>query len=279
MQTYALYKNILTKALCGLCAVAWLSCEKVVSVDLNQTAPQTVIEGIINDQPGPYVVHLTKTGSYFAPSLTFPSISGARVTITDDAGMRDTLRERMPGVYTSSSDWIGVPGRIYTLNVDAEGKTYHADSRMPAKVTIDSMYTVQVHTLGEKNGVDLYVVFSDPPSMGNYYRIDVYYHNNIFLDTLTTRRYRLYNDRLTDGTKTSFRVGVGRRAKIGDTITVDLLSIDKPTYEYFRMVNDALATSRSPTALSPANPNSNIDAGALGYFTAYTIDRKNYILQ
>ena len=71
--------------------IAWLlsGCQQVVSVDLNTANPRVVVEGNIKDQPGPYSVFLSMTGSYFDTTLVDPHISHAQVVITDDAGNRE----------------------------------------------------------------------------------------------------------------------------------------------------------------------------------------------
>src|SRR5512135_2176424 len=94
-------------------ALAHCSCEKVVTIDLNQSNPQMVIEGVVTDQKGPYAVFLSRTGDYFVPSLSFPPVSNALVIISDNLGDRDTLREVTSGRYISSTT-EGVPGRTYT---------------------------------------------------------------------------------------------------------------------------------------------------------------------
>ena len=65
----------------------------------------------------------------------------------------------------------------------------------------------------------------------------------------------------------------------GDTVWVDLLSIDKASYDYFNTLNNILTSDRSPTSLAPANPNTNLTNGALGYFAAYSVDSRMIILQ
>ena len=64
----------------------------------------------------------------------------------------------------------------------------------------------------------------------------------------------------------------------GDTVRVDLLSIDKASYDCFNTLNDILTSDRSPTSLAPANPNTNLTNGALGYFAAYSISSKMVVL-
>ena len=68
------------------------SCQKVIDIDLNSAAPQIVIEGSISDQPGPYTVKITKTVN-FSETNIFPAVSGAAVTVSDDAGNSETLQK------------------------------------------------------------------------------------------------------------------------------------------------------------------------------------------
>ena len=263
---------VLTALLC--------SCEQVIGVDLNQAAPQVVIEGIVTDQPGPYSVTLTKSGNYFEQSLYFPPVTNALVVLSDDIGDRDTLKEGIPGTYQSSSVLRGMPGRTYALKVETGGKGYDAFSTMPQKVAIDSLFAVPRRGSSSEPGYDIYLLFKDPPELGNYYRVNVHVSDPLVaMDSIDGRRYRLYSDKLTNGNEALYRVRARRTIVPGDTITVDLLSLDKATYEYYRTLNDILTSDRSPTSLSPANPNTNLSSGSLGYFTAYAIDTKKIVLR
>ncbi|MGD1043911.1 MAG: DUF4249 domain-containing protein [Bacteroidota bacterium] len=259
--------------------IIWLlsGCQQVVSIDLNTANPRVVVEGNIKDQPGPYSVFLSMTGSYFDTTLVDPPISHAQVVITDDAGNRDTLKEVISGTYQSSK-LMGVPGRTYTLSVIANGKDYMAVTSMPSKVYIDSLYALPRHSLGGESGYDIYVLFKDPPALGNYYRINAHSSAVIPADSIDGQRYRLFTDKLTNGNEMTERIRAGRNVNPGDTITIELCSIDKASYDYFHTLSDILSSDRSPTSLSPANPNSNISGDALGYFSAYTVDTKKIII-
>jgi hypothetical protein len=261
-------------------STVWIlyGCQQVVSIDLNTANPRVVVEGNIKDQPGPYSVFLSMTGSYFDTTLATPPISHAQVVITDDFGNRDTLEEVISGAYQSST-LIGVPGRTYTLSVKADGKEYMATSSMPSKVSIDSLYALPRHGLDGESGYDIYVTFKDPPELGNYYRINARSSALIPADSIDGRRYRLFTDKLTNGNEMTERIRTGRNVSVGDTITIELCSIDKASYDYFHTLRDILSSDRSPTSLSPANPNSNISGDALGYFAAYTIDSKQIVLR
>jgi hypothetical protein len=151
---------------------------------------------------------------------------------------------------------------------------------MPKKVLIDTLYSVvRNQSRGEGPGYDIYVAFKDPPEPGNYYRINATSSVVIPTDSIDGRRYRLYTDKLTNGNEMEERIRAGRLVVAGDTITIDLMSIDKAAYDYYNTLNDILMSDRAPTSLSPANPTTNINNGSLGHFAAYTIDTKRIVLK
>ncbi|HEX9006374.1 MAG TPA: DUF4249 domain-containing protein [Bacteroidota bacterium] len=263
-------------AILVLSAVILAGCQKVVSVDLNQSNPQVVIEGVITDHPGPYTVTVEKTGDYFTPGLTFPPVADATVVVTDNAGTVDTLRHTTGGTYQSTR-LAGAPGRTYMLKVTAEGKEYDAMSSMPFRVRIDTLYTTPLVEFDGDRGYNIMVVFTDPPGTPNWYRIEAH-TTTVAADSLNGRQFILFRDNFTNGAQTTFRIRAARRVHAGDTLTVRLCSIDKATYDYYRTVNDVIQSDRSPLSVAPGNPSSNITNGSLGYFTAYAVDSATVIL-
>jgi len=250
-------------------------CQKVINVDLNEAAPRIVIEGLINDRGGPYSVTITKSGSYFNQPV-LPSVSGADVTITDNTGITDTLREATPGIYVTSRT-MGTPGRTYTLKVISDNREYSGTSTMLSHVNIGSLKLVKSefqrldfsgNTQHEIN-MEIHCFFKDPVEEKNFYRIKVLKN-----DSINTQNYRLYDDQYTNGLETELRVA---RAEAGVTFRVELLSIDKQTYEYYRTLDDLLFTNPF-FGSTPANPNNNLSNGALGYFGAVAISSKTIII-
>jgi hypothetical protein len=261
-----------------LLLVFFISCEKVVSIDLNETNPQIVIEGNITDSKGPNTVLLSKTGNYFEPSLYFPPVSNAVVVVSDNLGNIDTLKESISGTYQSSKI-SGVAGRTYFLKVIAEGKEYDATSMMQKKVAIDSLYALPIHERDE-NGYEIYVNFKDPIETGNCYRL-IPRINSLVVDTITEtgRRYMLLSDKLVNGLNVTTKIGIRHNIYPGDTVTIELQSIDQTIYEYYYTLQNIISSDRSATSLAPANPISNINNGSLGYFAAYSVDIKKIILK
>src|ERR1035437_1466857 len=249
-------------------------CQKVINVDLNEAAPRIVIEGLINDRHVPYSVTITKSGSYFNQPV-LPSVSGADVTITDNAGTTDTLREATPGIYLTSRI-RGTPGRTYTLKVISDNREYSGTSTMLSHVNIDSLKLVksefQRFDFGGNNQheipMEIHCFFKDPDEK-NFYRIRVFKN-----DSINTQNYRLYDDQYTNGNFTELRVS---NASVGNTYRIELLSLDKSTYGYFRTLADLIFTNPF-FGSTPANPNSNLSNGALGYFGACAISSKTIVV-
>jgi len=255
-------------------AFVFSGCQKVINVDLKNETPQLVIQGIITDSIGPYKVSLTKTGSYFnQPKL--PPVSHAKVVITDNTGTIDTLKERIPGLYYTSRIQ-GIPGRTYTLVVVSENKRYTAVTTMHNHVLIDSLKLEKNNSQGfgfggggrKNDRVDIHCIFNDPMEK-NFYRIKVTTN-----DTINTLNYRLYDDQYTNGEATDLQVA---RARVGDVSRIELISLDSSTYEYYRTLRDLLR-SNPIFGSTPANPNTNLTNGALGYFGAYASSSKFIVI-
>ena len=244
------------------------SCQKVINIDLNSSSPQTVIEGNISDQPGPYTVKLSQTVN-FSDANVFPPITGALVTISDNAGNSETLTETSPGIYTTST-LQGTPGRTYKLTVTASGKTYTAYSTMANPVNIDTIVSRQEGFGG--HDISWSVMFLDPAGVANYYALFMEINKVMQSD------FSSADDNLRDGDSIRIRLPMPDKIKLnsGDSVTVILESIDKNVREYFRLLQQ-LNNQGGMESAPPANPTTNLSGGALGYFSAHS-DRKKILV-
>jgi hypothetical protein len=239
------------------------SCEKVVQLDLSESSPQIVIEGVIYDQPGPYEVKISKSVGINEGTDIYQTITGASVVISDNVGNSDTLKESSSGSYITSTI-EGVPGRTYFLKVITGGITYTASSTMPYPVGIGSMY-FEKGIWG--NDIQLEVKYQDPADTINYYRMVE------FINSELQERFDVISDKLNEGEEISYSFMAqenDKKFESGDIVTIWLESIDKSVYEYFRE-----AGSDDGESASPANPTSNFNNDALGYFNACTVSKKS----
>lgn len=247
-----------------LVLMAAYSCEKVIPIDLNSAAPQIVIEGEVTNATGPYQVKISKTVN-FSSNNVFPAVSGAVVKITDNTGLTDSLTETSPGTYTTHII-KGKPGNTYSLFVSAEGKEYTSASAMPRPVPLDS---ISLETTRFFNDTQISAVanFKDPLGLGNYYQF-IEYVNGVYVpQTYVTE------DRLIDGKNIARNLyNDSSLLKTGDKLLVKMYCIDASVFSYFHTYRQV--TDNSNQSASPANPVTNISNGALGYFSAHTIQSK-----
>ena len=120
--------------------------------------------------------------------------------------------------------------------------------------------------------------FQDNPQIKDYARFKVYVNGIQQIGIFT------YDDRLTDGNYIDFNRFFFESEDVleaGDIITIELLTVDQPTFLYFRTLRDALASSRGGPfgSTAPSNPTTNWDNDALGYFSAFFTESKSIIVR
>ncbi len=250
-----------------LASLSLTACEKIIDIKLSDADKKYVIEGVITDHDGRTQVKISQTKNYSSTN-DFEGISGATVRITEEGGNATQLAETSAGVYVA--DVKGVPGKRYILHVDIDGKEFRAVSQMPQPVNIDSIYTAEMD-MGSTPEKYVNVLFNDPAETKNYYRF-VYHINGIKVKRIFTR-----NDDLSDGRLTSASLfSDDREIAVGDTIKVELQSIDTDVYAYWYSLHRG--ADGSPSA-SPANPVTNLSGGTLGYFSAHTVNEKTIVVR
>ena len=246
-----------------------LSCQKAINLKLNNAAPQLVIEGNLTDQFGEQFVTITQSVP-FTHTNTFPPVSGAIVTLSDSLGIKLTLTETAPGVY-SIYPLGGLHGHTYTLTVQTGGKIYTASSTMPYAVNLDSL-TTKSNIFGSKDQRTVTVNYQDPASIANQYLFVLYINSQqagtIFTndDSFTNGRYVKY-DLLQNGID----------ILPGDTATVEMECIDKNIYKYWFSLSQQQGNGPGG-GTAPSNPPSNFNNNALGYFSAHTVSTKAIIV-
>ncbi|OKS88635.1 DUF4249 domain-containing protein [Mucilaginibacter polytrichastri] len=260
-------KNLKSIIFILVTVITFASCQKTIVPPLPGSTPQLVIEGAVSDTAGPYHINISKTVGFYADN-TYPNVSGASVTITDQtAGVTDLLTETSAGIYTTHVI-NGKPGSAYQLKVVVDGKTYLSTSTMPYPVVLDS---VSFDYTSIKNMIQPVAHFQDPTKATNFYKF------NIQKNGVNLNRFQTQDDLLSNGKyiRTALVTDTGAIKK-NDHVSVSLVGIDKGAYNFLQeaesvaFYNDQLAT--------PSTPESNISGGCIGYFSAQTVSKKNAIV-
>lgn len=236
--------------------------------------PQIIIEGVINDIDDQCIIKITKTTDYFNPE-TNPTVSGALIKLTDDKGQTEIFTEIEPGIYTENS-LLGKPNSSYTLEVVSEGKEYSAQANIPNKVAIDSVsYYYNPLSLLFDEGYVLSCHFSDPENIRNYYRYKAYNINDV---SEAKNRELIDNDDLFNGNDATW-TWESESFQFNDTIVVELYTLDKLAYDYYKTLFSLTGEGALIFGSTPANPETNLNNGALGFFGGFTISRDTIVIQ
>jgi hypothetical protein len=94
------------------------SCIEPFDIKGSAAEPILIVEGMVTDQPGPYTVTLSYARDLEDQLSPVKMATGATVTLFDNNNNSETLVEKAPGVYQTSSGGIqGVVGSQYFIRV------------------------------------------------------------------------------------------------------------------------------------------------------------------
>lgn len=247
----------------AILAVSFCSCQKVINVNLNSSSPKYVVTGNIANDGNVATVSITKSLN-FDKGNNFPDVSGAVVYITDATNnITDTLTQATNGMYVGHN-LTGIPGHSYHLRILYDGQEFTATSTMPTPVLLDSIYT-QASIIG--NNTNVVPLYHDPATAGNYY------HFVLKVLDSTSQEVYIRDDETNNGSLVKQALRNDINISNGDSVMVEMQCVDYGVYRYYQTLGQTMGQNSA----SPANPLSNISGGALGYFSAHTVNRKKII--
>lgn len=249
--------------------ILFSSCEKVIDLSLNEAPPKIVVEAVLKDAPGNNYILLSYTSEVYTDQV-FDKISGAEVKVTDKDGNEYTFTEDpyIPGYYHHNTFEV-LPENDYSLYVNVDGKIITSTCHSFAKPTIDSLiYYPSPFEIPSEDTTYMVEYFSvDNVNEANHYRL------RIWINSVEERDfYYIGNDDFINGISYSAPF-FGADAHKGDTVLVEIISMDKANYTYLYTLS-----SNESSSTAPANPTSNLNGDAIGYFGAFSTDTMSMII-
>ncbi len=250
------------------------SCTKVIDVDLNKANPKIVVDASVNfvDTNNRYaIVKLSWTGSFYS-SNDFSKINGADLYLKTPDGKVHSLVNNADGEYISTDHINGGSLDNFELSGKIEDIEISSISSMPKRVDIDSIgaYVLPFGPPNEANLKTPIVFFTDLADEKNYYRFRLTINNEYVSELFFSR------DDGQNGEQIAFPF-MGFMVDIGDTVKIDLLNIDKESFDYYKVLNQNIGSGGFGAA--PGNPNTNIQGDAIGIFTAQQVSTKTMIVK
>jgi Domain of unknown function (DUF4249) len=280
------FKTIIPSLILSL---TMMSCEDVIQLDVPKTDPYIVVDGSITNLAGEQVIKLTKSQDLLSLA-TVEGVKNATVKVTDDLGKIYEFKDlKNVGKYVwtpaKPTDIMGVVGRTYTLEINAEGENYKAVSKLNRVPKIDSIvYKFDDANLRQKGtgkpdkGYDAHFYAVDPKGVGDCYRVKVYKN-----DTLKNSAeniviaYDGIGNKSPIGDGLAFILPLRRLAttelfRENDKVKVELLSITEAHFDFWLQLRQELnnaglfarPAARIPSNINNVNPNSTKQAS--GWF-------------
>ena len=251
-----------------LIVVFFASCEDVIELNLDDSTSKIVIEANVTNVLEPQIIKISKTKS-FKEENSFLAVIGASVKVQEENGPTYSFVERSSGNYLSIP-FKGTPGKRYTVTVTVSNQTHTAQSLMPSVVKLDSLTVTEISFFGTTNKF-VQVNYKDIPNIPNQYNYLISVNDKL------RNGYFPESDRFNDGSQVKNTLFINEPdLKKGDKVTIDFQCIDLNIYRYFFAITQIGGNGGPPT--SPANPDSNFNNGALGYFSAHTSQKVSIII-
>jgi len=255
------------------------SCEADLELNV-QNADRTylVVDGMITNEAKAHCIRLSTSYPYFGKSGSLP-VKGAEVVISDGTESIE-LTEKQDGEYYTPANWSALYGKTYTLSVstDQEGVAgvYHAESTMPEPggryEKLDYYYDKDSESWITK------VWFQDYPGIISNYVINLGLNGQLLQSVYTVQRGDSYFDGMyLNGTVyVSLKAGEGgqldKPLQTGDVLTLYQYCAPKSYYDFVYTKFHTTLPTLPLIVPQPANCQTNISGGALGFFSACYVE-------
>lgn len=246
----------------GIISLTFVSCTKVIDVDINDADSQYVVEGFVTLGETTHRVSITKSIN-IDESIAYPTVDNAIVILSDDLGNTQTMVLVEPGIYEATGYPVSLD-RTYSLQISVDSKVFTASGVMPQDIAIDTLETFPF-SFGPTTIHAIVPVRIDPAGIENFYQFKLIKNDSIL------KGIYIQSDQYNDGNtmmEPIFADGINS----GDTISVEMYCINKTVYKYF------FTLLQNQQGATPANPTSNFTGGCLGYFSVRTKSVKQIII-
>lgn len=252
-----------------------VSCEEVVEVDLEQSAPRLVIEASllwdIEGEDEIQYIKLTTTAPYFDEEI--PAAEGALVSVFTPDGIEHVFEEEEPGIFKNSEIPASLAGE-YELLVLYKDEEYRATEEFIETPQIEEV--VQLNDRGiSGDETEFRLFYTDPAGEENFYLFR-FFHDQLAL--------QIYNDEFTDGSR-SFAFFSEEDISAGNKVGFEIQGISERFYEYLYILRSQSGTAGGPFQTQPTLVRGNIinvthpENFAFGYFRLSQADFVTYTVK
>ncbi|MBC8047165.1 MAG: DUF4249 family protein, partial [Fimbriimonadaceae bacterium] len=182
-----------------------------------------------------------------------------------------------PDIFTGIPSMVGEAGKIYSLTINYNSKTYTAQTKIPELIYLDSVYVKNQPDPDTDSLYRLYGMISDPDTLGNYYRYLTSQNGEPFYTGFAS----VTDDLFFNGQTFEFTVDRGIAPTedynvdtygyffTGDTAILKWCVIDQATYTFFTSLEFDSGTDGPFSSATIVQ--TNISNGGLGIWCGYGV--------
>ena len=257
------------------------SCEKEITIDIENGENQLVIDAFLNDKLDTQMIQLTQTKPFFGRALPI-FIDDAVVKLEDNLGNTYNFNYYKEGKYiwVPSTEALIIGGRTYDLTVQYNGQTYTAQSYANFVPQIDSINYQKVGSpFGGDSSYIAEMVVVDLPGQPDYYWVKTTINDTLqnTSDDLVISVDGAFNEQSNnDGRPFIVPIAANFGLRENDVIIKEVWSINPETRRFFtELQNQSIEGALGALFATPiANVRTNIVSSssdpklkAIGWFS------------
>jgi len=251
--------------------VVLAACEKKTDLKLDiQSDDRIVVDGMITNEKKTHMVTISMPITELNAIAT--PVTGAIVTIDD--GDSTFILNEIPvgsGIYQTSATVSGVPGKQYLLNINYGGKNYSASDSLVSITQFDpfsikpagnSLYVLKSANKPYGEEAAMWQVLLDWSGVPGYTALD---------SSLTHAKLAFYNFNSIDVSQVFSPKKETVLFPNGTMIIKNQYSLSKEYSDFLRALVSETEWQGGYFDVSPANPPTNFNDGAIGFFSASAV--------
>jgi hypothetical protein len=278
----------LSTLIIALSMAGLVGCTEEIDFDLNDDGfVRLVVDAELTNVHKRHKVAVSRTTSFYNNEVA-PAVSGAKVEIRSaNQVIPFTEDPTKPGTYYSTDSAAGEIGVEYILEIEVVDEIYTSVSKIGEVPNIDSLSFENLRNKdggppfgqeedGPKEFFLMSMWFQESPTPDQQYMTLVYINGK--LDTDTVSEYTFFDDQILNGEYLDDIKFDVVEANYGDSVTIEMWSLQRAYYDgIFSLFRETIYRGGLFDA-PPANVESNINNGALGFFLTSGVTRRTIIL-
>lgn len=254
------------------------SCEDVIEVDLPSNKEKLSIDALIridNNLPSTTIKVKANLTSSFFDKIKPANLE--KITISSEFNdWEEELTEEAPGIYSKIVATDNLNQEEITLTILYDAKIYIAKTTYVSSVPIDNL-TQGEGTLFNDDETEIIISYTDNPNIENFYLFDFNFGE-----------FLVSEDTYYKGQPFEFSFFYDSALKVGQSVTINLLGVDKTFYNYMNQVIVQSGGNQGPFQTPASTVRGNIitiseenseENYALGYFALCETFKKTITIE